>query len=127
MPDLIVIVPTRGRVAAIPALADAFYKTCTASTELYLAIDRDDPDYGAYRELLTVTDDVDHIIEQDAGTMVTALNEAAATVRWQTFAIGFMGDDHRPRTKGWDAAYLEALHAMGTGIVYGNDLYKGHD
>jgi hypothetical protein len=36
-----------------------------------------------------------------------------------------MGDDHRPRTRGWDAAYLEALHDLGTGIVYGDDLLQG--
>jgi hypothetical protein len=35
-----------------------------------------------------------------------------------------MGDDHRPRTKGWDTAYLETLRELGTGIVYGNDLLQ---
>ena len=43
----------------------------------------------------------------------------------QPFAIGFMGDDHRPRTVGWDTAYLEALRELGSGIVYGNDLLQG--
>jgi hypothetical protein len=36
-----------------------------------------------------------------------------------------MGDDHMPRTVGWDAAYLEALRELGTGLVYGNDLLQG--
>jgi hypothetical protein len=36
-----------------------------------------------------------------------------------------MGDDHRPRTVGWDAAYLNALHELGTGIVYGDDRLQG--
>jgi hypothetical protein len=36
-----------------------------------------------------------------------------------------MGDDHRPRTKGWDQAYLDALRELGTGIVYGDDLLQG--
>jgi hypothetical protein len=39
-----------------------------------------------------------------------------------------MGDDHRPRTQGWDVAYVQALRAMGsTGIVYGNDLLQGQN
>jgi hypothetical protein len=37
-----------------------------------------------------------------------------------------MGDDHFPRTHGWDQAYLDALRELGTGIVYGNDLLQGH-
>jgi hypothetical protein len=41
------------------------------------------------------------------------------------YAVGFMGDDHLPRTVGWDTAYLEALRGMGTGFVYGNDLFQG--
>ena len=40
------------------------------------------------------------------------------------YAVGFMGDDHRPRTRGWDTAYLEALRSLGTGFVYGNDLFQ---
>jgi hypothetical protein len=65
--------------------------------------------------------------------MVEALNGAAGTYAngvfgmAPPFAIGFMGDDHRPRTKGWDAAYLDALHSLGTGIVYGDDLLQGRN
>jgi hypothetical protein len=43
------------------------------------------------------------------------------------FAVGFMGDDHRPRSVGWDKAYLDALRELGTGIVYGNDLLQGEN
>ena len=60
--------------------------------------------------------------------MVKALNFSAmyrATDDNPPFAIGFCGDDHRPRTVGWDQAYLDALREMGTGIVYGNDLLQG--
>jgi len=35
-----------------------------------------------------------------------------------------MGDDHRARTRGWDNDYLEALETLGTGFVYGNDLFQ---
>ena len=41
------------------------------------------------------------------------------------YAVAFMGDDHRPRTKGWDTDYLDALDDLGTGMVYGDDLFQG--
>jgi hypothetical protein len=54
--------------------------------------------------------------------MVEALNVAAESVN--EFAVGFMGDDHRPRTKGWDTAYLAALIQMRVGMVYGDDGWQ---
>ncbi len=36
----------------------------------------------------------------------------------------FMGDDHIPRTQGWDKAFIQAL-GQNTGIVYGDDLLQG--
>jgi hypothetical protein len=35
-----------------------------------------------------------------------------------------MGDDHLPRTPGWDKAFIQAL-GHNTGIVYGDDLLQG--
>jgi hypothetical protein len=39
----------------------------------------------------------------------------------------FMGDDHRPRTLGWDQTLLYAAttDGAGPGIAYGNDLLQG--
>ena len=59
--------------------------------------------------------------------MVEALNMTAGHLpsHQAAFAVGFMGDDHRPRTVGWDKEYLDALRELGTGIVFGDDLYQG--
>lgn len=119
MTELVVIVPSRGRPHTVDDLVAAFVETCTARTELVLALDEDDPaaeDYPAIRA-----------IWQESGTMVSALNRAAVTIATDEhapFAIGFMGDDHRPRSTGWDSAYVSALAEMGTGIVYGDDLWQ---
>jgi hypothetical protein len=146
MSDLLVIVPSRGRPAAAAELAEAFSDTCTAETELVFAVDRSDPTGAAYRDAVGPS----RVWQNESSTMVEALNDAAACAvqlglathltidpyprnlrrmdgRTESlpFAIGFMGDDHRPRTKGWDAAYVEALRDLGTGIVYGNDLLQG--
>jgi hypothetical protein len=118
MADLVVIVPSRGRPQAARELADAFTATCTADTELLFAVDYGDPTVGEYPRFNTWI--------SDSRSMVEALNNAAlARVDAPTlFAVGFLGDDHRPRTRGWDAAYLEALRELGTGIVYGDDLLQ---
>jgi hypothetical protein len=130
--DLAVIVPSRGRPHTVAEMARAFRDTCTAGAQLVFAVDEDDPEYQAYRKAVydtLVEHGRVHMVAQPAGTMVSALNHAArvlldspAYVRPQ--AIGFMGDDHRPRTKGWDTSYLQALQGR-PGIVYGNDLIQG--
>lgn len=118
MTDLLVIVPSRGRPAAATALAAAFSDTCTADTRLAFAVDADDPTIDAYTGTTLW-------INHGRKTMVAALNGAVEDLLDpDTFAVGFMGDDHRPRTIGWDRAYLDALHELGTGIVYGDDLLQ---
>jgi hypothetical protein len=37
-----------------------------------------------------------------------------------------MGDDHRPRTKGWDKALAKVID-MGADIAYGDDLLQGRN
>ena len=138
MADLVVIVPSRGRPQAAAALARVFVDTCTADTRLVFAVDHDDPKLTEYSPLIR-NGPVDLCVGNNS-SMVSALNYAAQLVTYtpaqlpfvhhspmeaSPFAVGFMGDDHRPRTVGWDAAYLDALRKLGAGIVYGDDLYQG--
>lgn len=123
MPDLTVIVPTRNRPHAVVPLAEAFRSTCTADTLLLYVIDETEPQRAAYFDALTRTAAVADLVVTPASNMAGALNNAATTLTG--FAVGFLGDDHMPRTVGWDAAYLDALREMGTGVVYGNDLLQG--
>lgn len=125
MTDLVVIVPSRGRPEAARALAQAFADTCTADTFLTFAVDDDDPTLEQYK---TVGDGVHSgTLILPSHTMSEALNLAARSAANGAFAVGFMGDDHRPRTHGWDRAYLDALHELGTGIVYGDDQLQGEN
>lgn len=151
MPDLVVIIPTRGRPHTVPELVESFRETCREDTHLILAVDEDDPDletysdnvrhaiYGAYltgenEGWKTYTKDpaiwnkVGVCVVDNPTNMVGALNRTARyvldSVVNQPRAIAFMGDDHRPRTPGWDTAYLEALGAK-PGLVYGDDLLQG--
>jgi hypothetical protein len=124
--DLVVIVPSRGRPHTVAEMAEAFEQTCTADTSLWFAIDDDDPTREKY---WAVPSKGVFVAETENASMVDALNKAArylATGSPLIPAIAFMGDDHRPRTKGWDRAYLDALTAR-PGIVYGNDLIQGEN
>jgi hypothetical protein len=124
MADLVVIVPSRGRPQQAAELARDFAKTRTADTVLLVALDTNDPTAPEYAAPAGTTVFFHH---GEPGGHVGAIN--AATLRaledFRPFAVAKLDDDHRPRTRGWDARYLEALRELGTGIVYGNDLLQG--
>jgi hypothetical protein len=126
--DLVTIVPSRGRPQAAAEMVTAFERTRTASTHLVFAVDRDDPKLEEYISLLLVAPRtwVDIFVAPAPSTMVKTLNAAALQFAPKSIAVAFMGDDHRPRTSGWDHHYLHALRMLnGTGMVYGNDLFQG--
>lgn len=128
------IVPTRSRPDNLRDLWQAFTETCTADTNLLAYVDDDDPELAAYwavheaayEQGLAIRDDPHFLLligpRQRLGP---TLNGLAPYQARQSLAVGFMGDDHRPRTVGWDRQYLDVLTELGTGIVYGNDLIQG--
>lgn len=121
--DLLIIVPSRGRPQNIAALHNAWEETSTGAAALLVAADDDDPTLQDYRNVCS-----DRGIELTVGPrlrMVPTLNTVALERAPHHFALGFMGDDHRPRTLGWDAHYLAELRTLSTGYVYGNDLLAG--
>lgn len=86
--------------------------------------DNDDPKLSTYYSLLAGYGQV-VAVEPGRRGMVAALQSGYESFRNNLgFAVGFMGDDHRPRTRGWDSVYLETLRELGTGFVYGNDLFQ---
>ena len=108
-----VLCPSRGNPAAAHDAADALTATAVLPTTSFLAVtDEDDPLHVQY--------DMPQLIVPTAagGNMNNALNYAA--LREAADIIGFIGDDHRFRTKGWDAT-IEATLAR-PGIAYGDDL-----
>jgi hypothetical protein len=136
---MIIIVPTRSRPHNVLPLVVAFDETGAFGdgVELYFVADRDDPVFDAYavavhdaslitgneRRVVTLLDASHH--EQ----LVPKLNKTAhyLCVTRQPAHIGFMGDDHRPRTRGWARKYREALDELGTGIVSCPDGYRPDD
>jgi hypothetical protein len=142
MTDLTIFVPTRGRVGRALEFQECFNDTARGNSEVIFVVSTDDEKY------------LEYLRARDAGKFARPIIEVSPVVRgmsdplnrgfnaWMnnprifpSFAVGFMGDDHRPRTLGWDVAYLEALTEQagrcrqrvtpGVGMVFGNDLLQG--
>jgi hypothetical protein len=130
MAEMAVLVPSRGRPQNIVELVHAWIRT-KATAALYVLVDDDDPrlfDYlaiGMRESTFPFT-----VIEQPARRLGPTLNywamdiiNSVSSPRALPRVIGFMGDDHRPRTEGWDAAILATLDQR-PGVAYGNDLFQ---
>lgn len=121
--DLLYIVPSRGRPANIERLRDAF--DLVHQADLLVAIDIDDPaldDYVAIADRRGGRWDVG-----ERRRLVGTLNHIAASDATENYRyVGFMGDDHLPRTPDWDTELVHTLDRLGAGgIAYGNDLIQG--
>lgn len=135
MTELLMIVPSRGRPQAVAEMRHAVVAADTTIASVLFVVDDDDDtwlDYAASVErfgdkrILAVR--LGPVDERIPG-MVQSLNPIAEYHAGigNVFAIGFMGDDHRPRPSAvpWDHAYVAELKRLGTGMVYGNDLFQG--
>ena len=120
MRNLVVLVPSRNRPQNIAELIKSFDETETES-DLIVIVDDDEPQMDAY---LALGCDV-MVVEKNGKGMAKPLNFAARHFAHKYRHFAFLGDDHRPRTKNWDVHFINALDELGTGIVYGNDLFQG--
>lgn len=122
MPGLLTLVPTRNRVENARGLLHTWYDTVTEEDSgLLFIVGTEDPRLEEYQSRLPAN----HLVTFPERGLVKALNYVAPTFTREYDAIGFMGDDHRPRTVGWDSHYLRNLRELGGGYVYGNDLLMG--
>lgn len=126
-PPLAVLVPTRGRPGNAARLAQAFRDTDALNAVVVFVADADDPELPAYRRLLDEGEIPRLMIHDKPGGqgLCYPLNYAARRYAELYEAVGFMGDDHLPRTRGWDDRVREALDSLEPRIVYGNDLLQG--
>ena len=133
MPDLAIIVPTRGRPENIEKVIAAWrFTDAWADADLILAADADDPQIDRYRALVDLWSlapalPITLVVCPEWVPMVHKLDRVAVNLAEQRtyFALGFAGDDHLPQTIGWTKSYLTALRELGSGMVYGDDGYQG--
>lgn len=122
---MLVIVPSRGRPDNITELIDSWESTRTYA-ELLVAVDSDDEMLERYEMVLENAPSWATIHVAPRKRMVPTLNDRAMESVERYDILGFMGDDHRPRTHGWDRRFAGAIaQTGGVGVAYGNDLIQG--
>lgn len=119
---MVVIVPSRGRPQNIARLIEAWNET-HATAKLLVALDKDDPEIPRYMEV--VSSNRCSVTVGPRRRLCGTLNHEAMRRVNDHEVIGFMGDDHLPRTMQFDELVSNALNELETGIVYGNDLIQG--
>ncbi len=124
MSDFCLIVTSRGRPDNWARLSRELAYTTTTDLDVWLILDDDDPTAEAYEVPSSKLHGRRHIGPRLGH--IGSLNEWAANAAEQGYRIiGQVGDDHVPRTIGWDARIREALDMPG--IAYGNDLFQGEN
>jgi hypothetical protein len=115
LPDLAVLVPSRGRPEKVARLIEACKKTCRADTELFFGFDFDDPQLQ------------DSIMASDGARVMTGTrlglagwtNRLSQIYECNTPYLASVGDDMVPVTDGWDERLIAACGT--TGMAYPND------
>jgi hypothetical protein len=120
---MIYIVPSRGRPHVMHDLIDSWERTRTVS-RLHIIVDEDDETKHDYRKFLKDAPAWVRWTLVPTNGMNEALNYAARIDAESEDIVGFMGDDHRPRSVGWDGYVAEAWRNGGR-VIYGNDLIQG--
>lgn len=140
---VVLIIPSRGRPdAALQAAGEALFYAELPNTQVLISVDgpHETDQHHAYLEIAQVLGDNVTVISDPThrGLVGTLNRRATQTARTQLMKdhrcklagrcqrvthIGFIGDDHRMRTPGWDARLAEAAGEWG--IAYGNDLLRG--
>ena len=131
-PRLVVVVPTRRRPHNIPPLIEAHMATRQGEHSLLEVVVDGDPDYEAYQTALQPMVGKKcyaavRRMDERRGMCGTLNERVAGPLGWAKHRaadiVGFMGDDHRPRTFGWDQAIIDAMPPLG--VVYTDDGFQG--
>lgn len=122
MKEMIILVPTRGRPRNAVELLTEHDRLSTHSDILFV-IDANDPEHDAYE--YEVGAEKCMTIQNETRGMAYPINKAASAIakkdEYKYFA--FLGDDHRPRTAGWDELLIQAMQKRPS-MAYGNDLLQ---
>ena len=124
--------PSRGRPVNVAELRLTWALTASSlydGPDLLVIIDSDDPcrdEYlrhkeprGSRRQWMRFR------VNAEPGQHVAGIVNAAMLANLDGYdAIGFLGDDHRMRTPGWDKLLAESIEAKGTAVIYGDDGHQ---
>lgn len=112
--SIAILTPSRGRPDRFREMVHAIRETADTNITVYLATDDDDVTYPNI-------DGVIHLCEPRRRLAGWTNRLASYALDDGHDILGFLGDDHRPRTPGWDTRIQEAFERMGSGLAYGRD------
>ena len=123
MKEMIILVPTRGRPRnAVELLAE--HDRLSTHSDILLVIDANDAEQDAYEYEVGAEKCI--TIQNETRGMAYPINKAASAIakkgEYKYFA--FLGDDHRPRTDGWDGILIQSMQRRPS-MAYANDLFQG--
>lgn len=118
---MLVIVPSRGRPENVARLEQGLKDTFTSVADVLYVVDDDDPEVEQYRAL-----DLKRLIVGPRLRLGGTLNAICHEYTHLYPVIGFMGDDHLPRTPEWDLKIMAEMASPRPRVVYGDDLFQGH-
>ena len=119
MAGMVVLVPSRTRPGNIARLLQAWADT-GATADLVVLVDDDDPDLDEYRAVCAGS--VADLVVGPRQRIGPLVDHHAVALAATFDVVAFMGDDHCPRTPGWDEKILDASGPWS--VVYGDDLLQ---
>lgn len=127
-PVMLVVVPSRGRPGNIKDLITQWVQTEVTAT-LLVAVDDDDPQRDNYETAMkhAPNDEQYQLVSGLRLRLAGTLNDVIMPRVDMHDIIGFMGDDHRPRTFLWDTYIEDVVGQFGTSVTYANDLLQGQN
>jgi hypothetical protein len=117
--DLLIITPSRGRPANIARLLATTHTLSRLTTHVHVAIDDDDPDRKDYGRVFAAHRAKGDVLQTGPrDTLVGWTNKIALAKAGDYTCVASFGDDHVPRTRGFDRALVTACTENGPAIAY---------
>ncbi len=117
--DLLIITPSRARPANIARLLVAVHELRRMETHVHVAVDDDDPALGEYERIFARHGGEQDALETGPRRNLTGwTNEVALRRAGDYTCLASFGDDHVPRTRGFDRALVTACTQDGPAIAY---------
>jgi hypothetical protein len=121
--DICIMIPSRGRPDNVgKLLANGVIDSLVP---VFLAVDLDDPYLREYQAVARQYGAVVQAGSPSRPGVVASANRCSNFLAGWYDAVCYLGDDHMPRTAGFERRFVSELQRMGTGWVYGDDLLQG--
>ena len=117
--DLLIIVPSRGRPQNIARLLACTHDLRRLQTHVHVCVDDDDPALEDYKRVMARhAGDGDRLDTGPRLSFTAWTNRIASENVAHYRCLASFGDDHVPRTRGFDKALVEACTKDGPAIAY---------